>query len=76
MLDALAARLTVLLEDESTYSHWVALVRKLEVKGAACHDANHVAIALSHKVLTILTLDVSDFRRFSLVGIKAVDPSE
>lgn len=60
-------RSRVRLADEraAVFEHLARLVREVGCRGKRIHDANLVATALVHGVNRILTINVSDFRRFA-----------
>ena len=54
------------LEDGTLVSETlIALCREVPVGGRQIHDANIVATMLAHGERSLLTLNISDFRRFS-----------
>ena len=64
----------VLFETPQTYAEWKRLVIAHRVSGVGAHDTRLVAIMRVHGVENILTLNVSDFKRYS--GIKVVHPTD
>ncbi len=46
------------------------------VSGAKVHDARLVALMLVNGVERILTFNAADFRRYEVLGIRAVVPEE
>lgn len=70
-----AEQLFPLLPDSSgIYPEWKRLVADYSVSGVQVHDARLVAAMLIHRVTRILTLNISDFDRYTPEGIIAVDP--
>lgn len=57
-----------------SFEIWLELVTKNQVIGKPTHDARLVALMKAHKLETILTINTSDFKRFT--EIKAVHPLE
>ena len=66
----------LLPESAETFEDWLGLVSVGSIRGAACHDANHIAIAKSNQVDYILTFDLAHFRRFGTDGIKPLRPQD
>jgi predicted nucleic acid-binding protein len=63
----------LLPDSEAVYREWRRIVVQHEVLGVQVHDARLVAAMRVHRVTHILTLNVTDFGRFS--GLAAVHPS-
>jgi len=64
----------ILLPDgEAVYREWRRIVVQHSVSGVQVHDARLAAAMLVHGVGHILTLNVTDFARFS--GLTAVHPA-
>lgn len=57
------------------YPIWRQLVVNYRVSGVQVHDARLVAVMIGNKIARILTFNVSDFARYTGVGIITVDPS-
>jgi predicted nucleic acid-binding protein len=76
LIAAIRSRFRILAEDANTLDLWLAIVSKDSIKGAACHDANHAAVAKSHGVDRVLTFDTSHFNRFKSSGIQAIRPQD
>lgn len=65
----------LLLDTPSIYPAWRSLVQTAKVAGVQVHDARLVAWMQVHDVSHVLTLNVSDFKRFEAVaGIVVVSP--
>jgi predicted nucleic acid-binding protein len=64
----------VLPDSPAVYQEWKALVSAHGVKGVQVHDARLVAAMKAHGVTRILTLNVSDFRRYP--GLNAFAPGD
>lgn len=64
---------SVLPDTAKTYPTWRELVRKHAVRGVQAHDARLVAWMASHRITMIVTLNPSDFGRFS--GVVTVNPA-
>ena len=64
----------LLPDDENVHREWRKLVVRFGVSGVQVHDARIVAAMLAHQVTHILTFNISDFTRYSSVGIAAIDP--
>ncbi len=63
------------LPDHSgSFEIWLELVTKHQVIGKPTHDARLVALMKAHKLEIILTINTSDFKRFT--EVKAVHPQE
>lgn len=63
-------------EPAEAYSHWRDLIVRFGISGTKVHDARLVAIMLANDLSQILTFNVSDFRRYEVLGIRAVDPGK
>ena len=63
-------------EPPETYDRWRDLVVRFGVSGVKVHDARLVALMLANGLFRVLTFNVSDFRRYAALGIRAVDPGE
>ncbi|WP_339381365.1 PIN domain-containing protein [Brasilonema sp. UFV-L1] len=71
----LIERLFPLLPDTSTiYPEWRRLVVTYSVSGVQVHDARLVASMKTNGVTHILTFNTTDFTRYAVEGIVAVDP--
>jgi predicted nucleic acid-binding protein len=73
VVDDLRAAWTFLEDGPEIYRHWLELVTAYQVLGKQVHDARLAATMQAHQVENLLTLNVTDFRRF---GLRAVHPSE
>ncbi len=72
----LIERLFPLLPDTpALYPEWRRLVVTFNVAGVQVHDARLVAAMNVHGVSHILTLNPTDFLRYSKIGIVAIDPT-
>ena len=67
-------RMFPLLPEYSFFMTWRDLVTSLSVSGVQVHDASLVARMLSHGISHILTFDSTDFQRYSVRGVVAIDP--
>ena len=67
------AGMTFLPNNESVYREWRRIVVEYAVSGVQVHDAHLVAAMRVHGVSHILTLNVTDFSRYS--GITVAHPS-
>jgi predicted nucleic acid-binding protein len=70
---AIEAGMTLLPDSEAVYREWRRIVVQHGVLGVQVHDARLAAAMYVHAVGQILTLNVSDFIRFS--GLSALHPS-
>ena len=66
--------MTLLPDSEAVYREWRRIVVQQSIPGVQVHDARLAACMYVHGVSDILTLNVTDFRRFT--GVKAVHPSD
>jgi predicted nucleic acid-binding protein len=64
----------LLPDDANVHKEWRKLVVNFGVSGVQVHDARIAAAMSVHKVTHILTFNTSDFARYSILGIVAVDP--
>ena len=67
------AGMILLPDSEAVYREWRRIVAQHSVLGVQVHDARLAAVMYVHRVNHILTLNVSDFIRFS--GLIAVHPN-
>jgi predicted nucleic acid-binding protein len=70
---AIEAGMSLLPDGEAVYQEWRRIVVQYGVLGVQVHDARLAAAMYVHGVNHILTLNVSDFSRFS--GLTAVHPN-
>lgn len=61
-------------EPAEVYDRWRELIVRFGVSGVKVHDARLVALMLAHGISQILTFNSGDFRRYEVLGIRAVDP--
>jgi predicted nucleic acid-binding protein len=66
------AGMSFLPDNAAVYREWRRIVLELGVLGVQVHDARLAAAMYVHRVTHILTLNVTDFGRFS--GLTAVHP--
>jgi predicted nucleic acid-binding protein len=64
----------LLPENAAIHSEWRKLVVNFGVSVVRVHDVRFVAAMMTHSVTHILTFNVSDFARYSSIGIVAVNP--
>ena len=69
---AIEAGMSFLPDGEAVYREWRRIVVQYGVLGVQVHDARLAAAMYVHSVSHILTLNVTDFERFS--GLTAVHP--
>lgn len=67
------AGMSFLPDNAAVYREWRRIVLELGVLGVQVHDARLAAAMYVHRVSHILTLNVSDFTRFS--GLTALHPT-
>jgi predicted nucleic acid-binding protein len=70
---AIEAGMDLLPDSEAVYREWRRIIAQYGVSGVQVHDARLAASMYVHSVNHILTLNVSDFKRFS--GLTALHPS-
>jgi predicted nucleic acid-binding protein len=63
---------TFLADTEAVYREWRRIVVQYGVSGVQVHDARLAASMHAHGISEILTLNGTDFARFT--GIHAIDP--
>jgi predicted nucleic acid-binding protein len=63
-------------EPGEVYDRWRELVVRFGVSGVKVHDARLVALMLANDVVRVLTFNTADFRRYEVLGIRAVDPGD
>jgi predicted nucleic acid-binding protein len=71
---AVEAGMTLLPDGEAVYREWRRIVLRHNVQGVQVHDARLAATMYVHGVSHVLTLNVTDFKRFT--GLTGVHPSE
>jgi len=69
---AIEAGMSFLPDSSAVYREWRRIVLQYGVVGVQVHDARLAAAMYVHRVSQILTLNVTDFSRFS--GLTAVHP--
>jgi predicted nucleic acid-binding protein len=69
---AIETGMKLLPDSEAVYREWRRIVVEYAVSGVQVHDARLAATMYVHQVSHILTLNVSDFRRFD--GISELHP--
>ena len=74
LLHEVDAIFTLLAEPPDIAIRWRALASAYSVEGKQAHDARLVALMLAHGITHLLTLNPSDFARYS--EITAVTPQE
>ena len=70
---AIEAGMTLLPDSEAVYREWRRIVVQHSVQGVQVHDARLAASMYVHGVGHILTLNVTDFSRFS--GLSILHPA-
>ncbi len=73
VVDDLSEAWTLLEDGPDIYRRWLELVTTHQVAGKQVRDARLAVTAQVHQIEHLLTLNVTDFKRF---GLKAVHPSE
>ena len=73
-VSSIEAGMTLLPDNEAVYHEWRKLVVQHQVSGVQVHDARLAAAMHVHGVTHILTLNVSDFNRFS--DLSVLHPSD
>ena len=76
VLSQLEQAFSRLPEPAEVYGRWRELVVRFGVSGVKVHDARLVALMLANDITRILTFNTADFRRYEVLGIRAVDPEE
>ncbi|MFY9644079.1 MAG: type II toxin-antitoxin system VapC family toxin [Terriglobales bacterium] len=69
---AIEAGMSLLPDGEAVYREWRRIVLEYRISGVQVHDARLAAAMYVHRVTHILTLNVSDFARFS--GLTPLHP--
>jgi|ERR1700722_7018916 predicted nucleic acid-binding protein len=64
--------LTLLPDGPGIYPEWKRIVKNHNVRGVKVYDARLAAVAIVHRIGSILTFNVADFKRFS--NINALHP--
>lgn len=73
LIGEFTAAWTLLSDNPDIYPIWLELVTTYQVAGKQVHDARRAAAAQVHKIETLLTLNVTDFKRF---GLSAIHPND
>lgn len=55
------------------FTHWQQLVSQYRVSGKQVHDARLVAVMLAHGIPNLVTFNITDFARYSVITL--VDPN-
>jgi predicted nucleic acid-binding protein len=76
VLTTLEQAFSRLPEPAEIYDRWRELVVRFGISGVKVHDARLVALMLANDIVRILTFNAADFRRYEVLGIRAVDPGE
>jgi predicted nucleic acid-binding protein len=71
---AIERGMTLLPDSEAVYREWRNIILRYAVSGVQVHDARLAAAMYVHRVAHILTLNVTDFDRFS--NLVPVHPSQ
>lgn len=71
-IEALLPSLTVLDEPLAAADLLRVLVGRYEIRGKHIHDANIVAVMLTHGVHRLATYNQADFQRFDEIGLEAL----
>lgn len=69
IVDRIQRIFPVLSDESGIFQHWLNLVTTAELCGSAAHDAQIVAAMRRHQITHLLTLNVSDFRRYEGVTL-------
>lgn len=73
-IDGLLQRFDLLPENDLIFQIWLELVTINNVQGKPTHDTRLVAAMMTHGIEYLLTINTTDFKRFT--EIKAVHPQE
>jgi predicted nucleic acid-binding protein len=71
-LRLLERNIAVLREPKSAYQKWKELLLRYNISGKSVHDARLIALMKGYRIKRILTLNPSDFGRYS--GIEVISP--
>ena len=74
VVDWLTTEFELLPDSPDAYLHWLELVTTHGVSGKPTHDARLMALMQTHQLTHLLTLNGSDFKRYT--EINSIDPSE
>ena len=66
----------VVTESNASYQVFRRLLADHDIQGTAVHDARLAAVMIHEEIETIVTFNVSDFRRFEPEGVRIVTPVE
>lgn len=67
---------TMLPEHAAVYAEWRKLVQQFNVAGVQVHDARLVATMFVYNITHMLTVNITDFARYTSIGIVAVHPAQ
>jgi predicted nucleic acid-binding protein len=73
-VDRILTLLRLLPERPEIFPAWRRIVSEYRVSGLQVHDARIVAAMKAYQIRTILTFDLSDFKRYA--GVTVVHPTE
>jgi predicted nucleic acid-binding protein len=73
-IDFFRGRFGMVFEHANALEIWLELVTEHQVSGKPTHDTKLVALMLIHGIEHVLTINTTDFKRFT--EIKAVHPQE
>jgi predicted nucleic acid-binding protein len=76
VLRSLEQAFSRLPEPAEIYDRWRDLVVRFGVSGVKVHDARLAALMLVNDIVRILTFNPADFRRYEVLGIRAIDPED
>jgi predicted nucleic acid-binding protein len=71
-IETLLPNLTVLDEPLAAADLLRTLVRQYQIRGKQIHDANIIAVMLTHGVQRLATYNQADFQRFDEIALEAV----
>jgi predicted nucleic acid-binding protein len=69
-VEAILKTVSVLDETTEAAEQLRSLVKKHDVRGKSIHDANVVAVMLTHGVQGLVTYNAVDFKRFTEIAIE------
>ena len=73
-IEALFPSFEIAGESEASLVRLRAIVRQYQIQGKQIHDANLVAVMLTHGILHLATYNETDFKRFQEISLEVPPP--
>jgi predicted nucleic acid-binding protein len=69
LIESCLTKLILLRDERGVFDYWMSLVDRHAVLGKNAHDARLVAAMQRHSITNLLTMNKSDFVRFSITAL-------